>query len=237
MRIRFQFYFKEKYLVNQIKNQKGFSILLFLMVLGFVALLFQSSLVTEALTAQKGWLDSITFTNKHQLVNILSDNLAEGISLQFSRYQSNSDLERCLKGQPTPCDEAQTYDMVLYAPIGQQSFQGGLWPPAPAGALLLAGKRTTDVALFRATGSRCPNSLQTTADVVCPLQALIEFRPLCGGTLDVPTYSGAACTGPANGFDIIIGVARFMNGTLIYHKNTQPGGDAQMFRISASVFR
>lgn len=187
---------------------------------------------------QKSWMASTTFANKHQLVYVLGDDLAQGISLQFSRYATNSALERCLKGLPTPCDETQTYEMVLYAPIGQQSFQGGTWPAAPVGALLLAGGRTTNTALFKGTGARCPNPTQTIADDFCPLQPLIQFKPLCGGTVSSPNLTvagGGPCTGPATGFDITVGVARYFGGNLIFHNNTSPGGDAQVYRFPATI--
>lgn len=216
------------------------SLLIFVIIMGVVSLLAQSNLISEMLNQKKDSKDSTTYSNKMHLVSDLSEQLSQEIALQFSRYSTNSELEQCLKGDPTPCDETQTYDMVLYAPVLEQSFQGGAWPAAPAGALLIAGGKTKNVTLHRFTGSRCPDTSLTAATDFCPLQPIIQFKPLCGGTNEVPALTvpgGGPCTGPATGFDITVGVARYMNGTLIYHANTNPGGDAQVFRFSSNVLR
>lgn len=221
-------------------NQKGASLLLILTIIAVVSLLAQFNLAAKLLNLQKDWINSSTFTNKNSLVFSLAEDLSNEIPLQFSRYKVNANLENCLKGQGTPCDERVSYDMVLFAPIQQQSFIGGEWPDAPPGALLLAGGQTTNLVLYRASGSRCPSSTLIAADDFCPLQPVIKFKPLCGGTNEIPNLSvpgGGICTGPATGFDITIGVARFMNDRLIYHENTKPGGDAQVFRFSANLLK
>jgi len=228
-----------------ILNQKGASLLLILTIIAFVSLLAQFNLVSKSLDLQKDWINSTTFTNKNTLVFSLAEDLSNEISLQFSRYKVNSALENCLKGNGdgtgSPCDESVSYDMVLFAPIEQQSFIGGEWPNAPSGALFLAGGKTSNLVLYRSSGSRCPIPSLTAANDFCPLQPIIRFKPLCGGTNDIPNLTipgGGPCgTKPATGFDITIGVARYMNGTLIYHENIKPGGDAQVFRFSANILR
>ena len=221
-------------------NQKGMSLLLILMIIATVSLLAQMNLVLKSLNLQADWKNSTTFTNKNSLVFALAEQLSSEIPLQFSRYSINANLENCLKGINTPCDERTSYDMVLFAPVEQQSFQGGLWPDAPPGVLLLAGGKTISPVLYRFSGARCPYPTQAEANDFCPLQAIIQFKPLCGGTNDIPNLSvpgGGVCTGPATGFDITVGVARFMNGRLVYHENIKPGGDAQVFRFSSNALR
>lgn len=220
-----------------ISNSKGASVLIFVLILGVIALLFQSNLASDFLNMQKDWKDSSTFANKNYLLNSLAEDLENGIPLQFSRYSLNSILQQCLTYQ-TVCDETQFYEMALFAPILQQSYQGGAWPQAPNGALLLAGGRANNVTLYRASGERCP-VIQTQANSLCPLQAIIEFKPLCGGTPDIPNFSvvPGPCAGPANGVEVTIGVARYLNGALVYKRKTEPGGDAKVYRFPAMVFR
>lgn len=218
------------------KNQNGSSLLIFVLGVLAISLIIEGSILTQHLNLQKNYVASLTVENRNHLVYNLGEYLSQDIALRFSRYSSNSELEQCLKGLPQPCDESQVYDMVLYAPIMQQSFQGGIWPDPPTGALLLAGGMNKNLALYLSTGSRCPLGDKTSADNFCPLQGVIQFKPLCGGTADVPEISvagGKPCLKGANGFDITIGVARFFNNNLIYHKNTSAGGDARTYRFSA----
>jgi hypothetical protein len=207
---------------------------------GLVSLIYQGVLLSKALDLKADWKASLTFANKNQMIYTLAEDVANEVALRFSRYSSNAALQKCITAQPSPCNEANFYDMAMFAPIEQQSYQGGVWPDPPTGSLLLAGGLTTNVVLFRETGQRCPMPNLTTANEFCPLQAVIEFRPLCGGTKDTPEYLGLAdssCPGPALGFDIRVGVARYMNGVLVYHRNTDPGGDARIFRFTSSLFR
>lgn len=234
-------------------NSRGTSILLIIMLMGLAAIIVQSSLIQDSLTLRSSWKDSTVYTSKTQLLFSLTDDLINGIPLQFSRYSTNTALEECLKGTATiPCNENTTYEMVLYAPIYQQSYQGGSWPTPPSNVPLLAGGLSTNLSLFMANGARCPYA-KTAADDFCPLQAIAEFKPLCGGDADNPSLlppgGGGPCydtaTGkqiPAKGFDITVGVARFMNGRLInrlpsYRNQLEPGSDAKKFRFPASVFR
>lgn len=222
-----------------LSNQKGISLILIITLISFALLIYQSTLLSKALDLRKDWSNSLTFANKHQMIYALAEDLANEVALRFSRYSANATLQQCLTANPNPCNEQDLYDMALYAPIEQQSYQGGDWPAAPSGALLLAGGRVANVALFRETGQRCPDLTLTAPNKFCPLQAIIQFRPLCGGNQSAPELSvvgGGPCTGPANGVDITVGVARFMNGRLVYHQNTDPGGDARIFRFSANVF-
>ena len=221
-------------------NQKGISLILIISTMGLLSLLALSALLMQSLDLRKDWKASLTFTNKNHLVYTLAEDLSQEIALRFSRYSTNAKLQQCLTGLPTPCDESVDYDMVLYAPIGQQSFQGGTWPDPPPGALLLAGGKTDNTVLYRYSGARCTNINQTIADDFCPLQALIKFRPLCGGTNSIPEIQAGGpkiCAGAATGFDITIGVGRFMNGTFVYHKNVDAGGDSRIYRFSSNVFR
>ena len=151
-----------------LNNQNGLSLMALVIGLALLSLLVQSNLISQALNLRKDWKDSTTFATKNSLVFSLAEDVANEIALQYSRYDSNSELEQCLKAQPAPCDERRDYDMALYAPVVQQSFQGGSWGRAPAGALLLAGGRNTNVTLFRSTGARCPHTQQTVADDFCP---------------------------------------------------------------------
>ncbi len=222
-----------------LKNQRGSSLLI--LVLGVVAicLIIEGSLLTQHINLQKNYVASLTVENRNHLVYNLGEYLSQDIALRFSRYSNNIELEQCLKGIPQPCDESKVYDMVLYAPIMQQSFQGGIWPDPPVGALLIAGGLQKNLALYQTTGARCPLGDKTKADQFCSLQGIVQFKPLCGGTSEVPEISvagGKVCAAGATGFDITIGVARFLNDSLIYHKNTSAGGDARTYRFPAKTF-
>lgn len=224
---------------KNMKNQNGSSLLMIVLAMTFVSLIIEGSILTQHVNLRKSYLNTLTVENKNHLVYNLGEYLSQDIALRFSRYSSNTELEKCLKGFPEPCDERKVYDMVLYSPIMQQSFQGGAWPDPPEGALLLAGGLENNLALYRPTGARCPKNNLTNADDFCSLQGVVQFKPLCGGTSEVPDLSvagGKVCTGGAKGFDITIGVAKFMNNTLIYHKNTQAGGDARIYRFPAKIF-
>ncbi|HPI40144.1 MAG TPA: hypothetical protein PLJ21_05025, partial [Pseudobdellovibrionaceae bacterium] len=70
----------------------------------------------------------------------------------------------------------------------------------------------------------------------CPLQAIIRFRPLCGGTVAIPTLSGLPCTGPVTGIEIIAGVAILMNGQFVYHQKTDQDRDSILMRVSSNLF-
>ncbi len=48
-----------------IKNSKGASVLIFVLILGVLALLFQSNLASDFLNMQRDWKDSSTFANKN----------------------------------------------------------------------------------------------------------------------------------------------------------------------------
>ncbi len=221
----------------RINNSRGVSVLLVIIGLGLLAMIVQSNLVSEFLNLQKDWKNSTTFANKYHLLHSLSEDLAHGTPLQFSRYDINNSLRQCLTAQAS-CDETQFYEMALFAPILQQSFQGGLWPPAPFGAPLIAGGKNNYVTLYRSSGDRCPLQ-KTAADSFCPLQAIVEFRPLCGGSIDFPAFNTppGPCTQPATGVEITIGVARLMNGRLVYRRNVDSGGDAKVYRFPASLLR
>jgi hypothetical protein len=221
-------------------NQRGISLILIVSTLGFLSLLMLSNLLMRSLDQQRDWQASLTFANKNHMVYTLGESLANEIALRFSRYDSNQKLQQCLTAMPGPCDETMTYDMQLYAPIEQSSFQGGAWPVAPAGAVLLAGGRIDRPSLYRISGARCPVIDKSKADEFCPLQAIVQFKPLCGGTKEAPEPAiagGGPCVGPAMGFDITVGVARYMNGILVYHENSGPGGDARTYRFPATLLR
>lgn len=192
---------------------------------------FSILLQSQSLEAQKIILDN--------LETLLADELA----LRNSRFTTNHNLYRCLFANPTPCDQSQSYDLLLYTPNPPLLFSG-IWPNPPAAMGKLAGGLSTNKVFYTKSSSRCPDSV-TTADTSCPLQAIVQFKPLCGGTPSAPaplmefnakeeSVPATSCHGRATGFDISIGVGVFRNGSLIYKNDTSKSGDTRIYRIRAN---
>ncbi len=174
------------------------------------------------------------------LLNTLEELLSNDMTLQNSRFNTNAALEQCLSGNPTPCDERVTYEMILYSPNPPVTYLGGAWPAPPVAIDRLAGGLTTNKVVFNAAGGRCDILGVFDLTEMCPLQVIVQFKPLCGGDLVLPNFSvpgGALCLGPANGIEIIAGIAILMNGQFVYHQQTDQDGDSVLFRFSANRFK
>lgn len=143
-------------------------------------------------------------------------------------------------GDSNPCDEQILYEMVLYSPTPPVSYGGGSWPVAPAGITALAGGLTSNKIVYNSYGGRCDVLGIVEPSERCPVQAIIQFRPLCGGTLAIPDFSvagGAPCTGPANGFEFVVGIGLLNNHDLVYKNDTTQNGYSRLYRIPASILR
>lgn len=175
-----------------------------------------------------------------QTLSMLDQMLAQQITIRNSRFNTNSELARCLTGTPTPCDERISYDMILYAPNPPVLYHGGPWPAPAAGITITAGGLNSNKILFNAAGGRCDGRGTNEPSEACPIQAIIQFRPLCGGSIAIPDFqgtSGDVCNSAANGFEFTVGVGIISNGNFVYHADTGQNGDAKVYRMSATVLQ
>ncbi len=225
---------------KNILNQKGSSLILLVMVISVVMFTFQVTIAARQLKNAEQARDATAQEVRYQMLSFLDSTLGQEMTLRNSRYSINEALIRCLSGSPSPCDEREDYDMVLASPTPPLVFQGGAWPEMPAGVPLLAGGLNTNKLFYTPTGGRCPTVGLEEVNTLCPLQAIIQFRPICGGTATAPELStpgGGPCTGPATGIDVTIGVGKHLAGRLVYHKRTNSGGDAKVYRFSALLLK
>lgn len=163
------------------------------------------------------------------------------LSLRNSRFAINSYLRRCLTADPSPCDEREYYDLALFPAAPVVTYFGGPYPDAPTALQPLAGALTPDngmpMVFYTASGRRCTEASLREPTLLCPLQGVARFKPLCGGDLTVPDVlapGGAACAGPATGFEIHVGVGALINNNFVYKADSSSGGDTRVFRYSAS---
>ncbi|MCM2280347.1 MAG: hypothetical protein NDI61_00715 [Bdellovibrionaceae bacterium] len=172
---------------------------------------------------------------KIHLLNSMLDTIRDEMTLRNSRIDVNSILIDCMGGTGT-CDERQLYDFVIYSPTPPYIFSGQ-WPPAPPGLKILMGGFSANKQFYNVGGGRCIDGA-TEMTASCPLQGIGRIRPLCGGTFDTPALSipgGAVCATPATGFEVVIGVASYWNGTITFNPDTLVG-DQRVFRVSARTF-
>lgn len=221
-------------------NQRGSSLILMVMVVSIVMFAFQVTIAARQLKNAEQARDATAQEIRYQLLAFLDSTLGQEMTLRNSRYSINADLIRCLSASPSPCDEREDYEMVLASPTPPLVFQGGAWPQMPAGVPLLAGGLNTNKLFYTATGGRCPVVGLETVNDLCPLQAIIQFRPICGGRPEAPEPTipgGGPCSGPATGIDVTIGVGKHLGGKLVYHKRTSSGGDAKIYRFSSLLLQ
>jgi hypothetical protein len=212
------------------------------MVLLIALLMFigQSNLMMQQLQLQREARSAAADETRYNLVSFLDSTIGQEMTLRNSRYSINNQLKQCLTGTPTPCDERVMYDMILASPTPPVVFQGGTWPEMAAGVPMLAGGLKTNKLFYTPTGAHCPDPTATEATSACPLQAIIQFRPLCGGNINAPDFKivgGALCAGPATGFDVIVGVGKLLGSNVVYHQKTTSGGDAKIYRFSALIMK
>ncbi len=226
-----------------IQQRSGIGILSFVMILSVVFFIGQQFILMDQQNSFSILLQSQSQEAQKIILDNLETLLADELALRNSRFTTNQPLYRCLFANPTPCDQSQSYDLLLYAPNPPIIFSG-IWPSPPIDMGKLAGGLTTHKVFYTKSSSRCPDTT-TTADTACPLQAIVQFKPLCGGTPSAPiplmgfinnqeTYLITDCPGRATGFDISIGVAIFRNGSLIYKNDTSKSGDTRVYRIKAN---
>lgn len=172
---------------------------------------------------------------KIHLLNSLLEIVRDELTLRNSRIDVNNIIVTCLGGG-AGCDEREAYDFVIFSPTPPYIFTGA-WPGPPSGLRALVGGFVSNKQFYNVGGGRClePVTDMTTS---CPLQAIGRIRPLCGGTLDSPDISvpgGALCAGPANGFEVIVGVASYWDGHTYFNPDFV-SGDQRSFRVSARTF-
>lgn len=223
-----------------IRSSAGASVLILVMAFGLSILVGQIYVLARQLQTYKESQRVNLSVARIQILSMLDQLVAQQITLRNSRFSSNSELARCLTANPSPCDERISYDMILYAPNPPVIYRGGPWPAPITGLTLTAGGLHSDKVLFNAAGGRCDSRGTNEPSESCPIQAIIQFRPLCGGSLEIPDFQAPApniCPTVARGFEFTIGVGIISNGHFVYHADTGPNGDAKMYRISASVLQ
>lgn len=217
------------------ESQKGFSVLPFILVMSVVLFIGQQFIMMDQQNTYKNLLYSQSVEAQKNLLNYLEEMVSNELALRNSRFSTNSELSRCLSGLPSPCDETITYDMVLYSPNPPVLYAGGAWPLPPSGISKIAGGLTSNKIVYTRAGGTCPSSFSEPNNA-CPLQAIIRFKPLCGGTPIAPQLRATPglCTGAATGFDISIGVGILKGADLVYQNNSTSYGDTRVFRIKSA---
>lgn len=226
-----------------IQQRNGIGILSFVLILSVVFFIGQQFILMDQQNSFSILLQSQSLEAQKIILDNLETLLADELALRNSRFTTNQDLYRCLFANPNPCDQSQSYDLLLYAP-NPPLIYSGIWPNPPTDMGKLAGGLSTKKVFYTKSSSRCPDTT-TTADTTCPLQAIVQFKPLCGGTPAAPVplmevdsqnefVLVTDCPGRATGFDISIGVAIFRNGSLVYKHDTSKYGDTRIYRIKAN---
>jgi len=172
---------------------------------------------------------------RNSLITDLETILSEELAIRNSRFNTNTNLFRCLYATPSPCNELETYDFVLYSPNPPVLYSGGAWPAPPNGIASIAGGLTINPIFYTSSAGICRQNL-TSPSTACPLQAIVQFRPLCGGTISMPMpmASPGVCPGRATGFDIIIGVGIYNGSYFKYSGIPAQNSDARVYRVKAN---
>jgi len=222
-------------LKNTFKNNQGVSVLPFIMVISIVLFTGQQFLMMDQQNVFKSLLTTQSLEAQKSLLANLEDLVADELALRNSRFSSNPVFFQCLFASPSPCDETVAYDIILYSPNPPVIYTGGTWPAPPAGISKIAGGLNSNKVLYTRAAGICP-STQSDPDPGCPLQAIIQIRPLCGGTPTAPQPQATlgVCPGRATGFDITIGVGVYRNGSFSFKNNTSVYGDARLYRVKAT---
>ena len=208
---------------------------MFFLMMGTVLLIGQTFIFMDQQNVFRFLLDSQNLESRNSLLSSIETLIAEELALRNSRFSVNSRFYQCLYAVPTPCDDTVTFDMVLFSPNPPVIYPGGAWPVAPAGISIIAGGMISNPVFYTRAGGICPISTLTAPTGLCPLQAIIRFRPVCGGTLSVPedSITPGPCPGRATGFDITIGVGIEFRGELKFKNDTSKTGDARIYRIKS----
>lgn len=214
-------------------NNRGVNTLLMLLVMSILILLSQGYLILDSLNSMKNSRYSQTLEVRNRLLTDLESILIAELAVRNSRFDVNSSLYQCLYADPSPCSELQTYDMVLFSPSPFLIYSGGAWPTPPNGFPMIAGGRTTHPVFYTNSAGICPGA--TAVSNACPLQAIVFFRPVCGGTIFIPEPMAVpgVCPGRATGVEIMIGVGIYNGSILKYSGVPSVAGDTRMYRIRA----
>ncbi len=217
------------------KGQQGFGLLQIILIVAMVALLIQLMMI-EQMRLQGDYSRRMQLREmKSQMINNMLEVVRDEMTLRNSRLDVNSIIVKCLGGDPT-CLETKLYDLVIFSPTPPYVFTGA-WPPPPDGLQRLAGGYTDHFKFYNMAGGPCADTT-TEMSSSCPLQAIARIRPLCGGTADAPTYSvpgGGPCLIPVTGFEIIIGIASYWDGSTFFNLDLEQG-DQRSFVVSARTF-
>lgn len=219
-----------------LKNNSGTSTLIFLFVVSTLVFIGQTFIFMDQQNVFQYLIDTQNTEAKLSLLGSIETLVADELALRNSRFDSNVNFRRCLFGTPTPCDETETYDMILFSPNPPILYSGGAWPSPPAGMSIIAGGLVTNPIFYTRSAGICPPPAPTGPTALCPLQAIIRFKPLCGGTVSEPSSQAVPgpCAGPATGFDITIGVGVFWRGQLKFKNDITFKGDARVYRVKAN---
>lgn len=228
--------FKGEYVVVKLilGNNRGVNTLIFLFAMSAVIFIGQGIMLLDHLQVFKNLKYTQNLEVRNSLLNDLETILAEELAIRNSRFDINSNLYRCLYAIPSPCNELETYDLVLFSPNPPVLYGGGAWPSPPVGISTIAGGLNTNSVFYTSAAGICPGA--TDASNACPLKAIVQFRPLCAGTISTPLSMATPglCPGRATGFDVTIGVGIY-NGTMLkYSGLVAPNGDARVYRIKAN---
>lgn len=215
-------------------NNRGQNTLLALFVMSAVLFVGQGYMMMDRLSVFKNIKYAQRLEVRNSLLNDLENILVEELAIRNSRFVVNSDLYRCLYAVPTPCSELETYELILFSPNPPVLYGGGNWPSPPNGIAIIAGGRTLNPVFYTSSAGICPGA--SVADNACPLQAIVQFRPLCGGTISTPQSMSVpgVCPGRATGFDVTIGIGIFNGSILKYVGAAIPNGDARVYRVKAN---
>jgi hypothetical protein len=215
-------------------NNRGVNTLLLLFVMTTVIFTAQGYMMMDHLNVFKNLKYTQNLEVRNSLISDLENILIEELALRNSRFNVNTNLYRCLYAVPSPCSELETYDLVLFSPNPPVLHSGGAWPAPPAGIARIAGGLTADPVFYTSAAGICPGA--TAPNNACPLQAIVQFRPLCGGTISAPNPMAVpgVCPGRATGFDVIIGVGIYNGNMLKYSGIPNASGDARIYRIKAN---
>lgn len=215
------------------KNKKGVSVLPFILIMSIVLFIGQQFLMMDQQNTFKNILTTQSVESQKALLSNLEDLVADELALRNSRFSINTNYYRCLYASPSPCDETQSYDIILYSPNPPVTYAGGAWPTPPNGISKIAGGLNINKVVYTRAAGICN---QSEPNQGCPIQAIIQFKPLCGGTPSDPTTQATPgpCPGRANGFDVSIGVGVYKNNELVYKNDTSANGDTRVYRIKAT---
>lgn len=215
-------------------NNKGVGFLPFMIIISIAFLIGQQFVLIEQQRIFEEQLRIQNYESQVFFINNLTDVINSSVAVRNSRLSTNTSLYQCLTANPSPCDETVTYDMQLYSPNPPLTLTTSTWPTPPNGLPKLAGGRSANKVLLNKSGGKCPDSI-TEPNLACPLQAIIQFKPMCGGTAQTPAFQSTPgpCPGKATGFQITVGVGVFKRNQFVYDGRGIPKSDSTNLQISA----